>query len=116
MEPSPAKPVCRKVFLALLCAIVFIKFTPIFPLKYIASDHFIENTSIYYKFFYLSIVTTLVRFKYYFAWTLADAICNNAGVGFNGFDVNGEPLWNKFSNIDIVKFEVSFYRLIHPVF
>lgn len=52
-------------------------------------------------------VTTLIRFKYYFAWTFADATCNNAGIGFNGFDVNGNAKWDRFSNVDILKFEVS---------
>lgn len=70
-------------------------------------DYFVERTSLTYKFWYLSVITTLVRFKYYFAWTFADATCNNAGIGFNGYDANGIARWDKFSNIDILKFEVS---------
>lgn len=51
--------------------------------------------------------TTLVRFKYYHAWILADAICNNSGLGFNGYDANNNPRWDGISNINILKFEVS---------
>lgn len=53
--------------------------------------------------------TTTVRFKYYFAWLLADAICNNAGLGFNGFDSDGTPKWDLFTNIYVIPFEVSIY-------
>lgn len=51
--------------------------------------------------------TTTVRFKYYFAWLLADAICNNAGLGFNGYESDGSPKWDLFTNIYVIPFEVS---------
>lgn len=51
--------------------------------------------------------TTTVRFKYYFAWLLADGICNNCGLGFNGFDSDGSPKWDLFTNIYVIPLEVS---------
>jgi hypothetical protein len=48
----------------------------------------------------------LARFKYYHAWLFADAICNNSGLGFNGYDERGNPRWDAVSNIDVYKFEV----------
>lgn len=51
--------------------------------------------------------TTTVRFKYYFAWLLADAICNNAGLGFNGYDDDATPKWDLFTNIYVIPLEVS---------
>lgn len=48
----------------------------------------------------------LVRFKYYHAWIFADAICNNSGLGFNGYDENHQSRWDKVSNVDAFKFEV----------
>lgn len=51
--------------------------------------------------------TTAVRFKYYFAWLLADAIVNNAGLGFNGYETDGAPKWDLFTNIYVIPFEVS---------
>lgn len=78
-----------------------------YPLGELKDDFFVEGTSVTYKFWYLSVVTTLIRFKYYFAWTFADAICNNSGIGFNGYDERGGAKWDRFSNVDIVKFEAS---------
>lgn len=50
--------------------------------------------------------TTIVRFKYYFAWLAADAICNCSGLGFNGYDEIGSPKWDLISNINVIRFEV----------
>jgi hypothetical protein len=49
--------------------------------------------------------TTAVRFKYYFAWLMADAICNNSGLGFNGYEKDGTPKWDMISNIHVFAFE-----------
>lgn len=51
--------------------------------------------------------TTVTRFKYYHAWLLADAICNNSGLGFNGYDKDGNDKWDLISNINVVSFEVT---------
>lgn len=56
--------------------------------------------------------TTVTRFKYYHAWLMADAICNNSGLGFNGYDKDGNDKWDLISNINVVSFEVE---LFHPV-
>ncbi|RZB39174.1 IQ and ubiquitin-like domain-containing protein, partial [Asbolus verrucosus] len=105
IEPSPMWAVCKKIVVAVMCAVMFVKFLPMFPISRVKDDDFVENTSVTQKIVYLFVSTTLVRFKYYFAWTLADAICNNAGIGYNGIDENGSAKWDKFSNVDILKYE-----------
>lgn len=50
--------------------------------------------------------TSISRLNYYFAWTFVDAICNNAGFGFNGFDENGQVRWTLVTNVDIWEIEV----------
>lgn len=49
-----------------------------------------------------------VRFKYYYAWIFADAICNNSGFGFNGYDEHGSARWDAASNVDVYNFEVQY--------
>lgn len=56
--------------------------------------------------------TTIVRFKYYHAWLLSDAICNNSGLGFNGYDDDGNAKWDMISNINVISFEVSLNLII----
>ncbi|KAJ8946051.1 hypothetical protein NQ318_005529 [Aromia moschata] len=104
-EPSPVRAVIKKVILALICALMFVSFLPRYPISRLKDDHFVEATSISYKFWYLTVSTTLMRFKYYFAWTIADAVCNNCGLGFSGSNEDGTTNWNKVSNVDIFQFE-----------
>lgn len=54
--------------------------------------------------------TTVIRFKYYHAWLLSDAICNNSGLGFNGYESDGNPKWNLITNINVISFEVRSTR------
>lgn len=93
--------------MALICMLIFVKFIPMFSIERVKDSDFVENTSLMYKFWYLNGATLLIRFKYYFAWILADAICNNGNIGFNGYDADGNPKWDKFTNVYVFKFEVS---------
>lgn len=58
------------------------------------------------KLWFVMNATTVVRFKYYHAWLMGDAICNNSMLGFNGFDQDGKACWDLISNINIFAFEV----------
>lgn len=42
-------------------------------------------------------------------YSLADGVCNAAGLGFNGYDDKGRPKWNLVSNINIAAIEVRIY-------
>lgn len=127
-EPSPTKAVVKKVIACLVCAFIYMKFSSAYPIgnikgefrvgnveaefissfpQIILDDAFIDGLSIPYTFWFAMMCTTIVRFKYYFAWLLADAICNNAGLGFNGYDEDASPKWDLFTNIYVIPVEVS---------
>lgn len=107
LEPSPAIVVVKKVIGSLTCAVIFVAFIPSYPIKRIKDDDFMENTSVAYKIWYIMISTMVVRFKYYYAWLFADAICNNSGLGRNGQNSDGSPKWDLISNVDVLPFETS---------
>jgi lysophospholipid acyltransferase 1/2 len=107
IEPSPTKAVVKKVIGCLICAFVFMKFSTIYPIESLKDNDFSANTSFLYKFWFIMTSTTIVRFKYYHAWLLADAICNNSGLGFNGYDKDGNAKWDLISNINVVSFELA---------
>lgn len=105
-EPSPVKAVVKKVIASLVCALIFVKFATIYPIKAMKDDGFIAQSGFVYSFWYMMMATTAVRFKYYFAWLMADAICNCSGFGFNGYEQDGvTPRWDMVSNIDVWAFE-----------
>ena len=39
----------------------------------------------------------------------AEAVNNMCGLGFNGYDENGNAKWNRVTNVNILKVEVTFY-------
>ncbi|KAL3276761.1 hypothetical protein HHI36_012128 [Cryptolaemus montrouzieri] len=106
-EPSPFYAVFWKLVTAATCGACFIILGSYFPINEIKEQRFIEETGIAYKFWYMYVSTGLCRLKYYFAWIFADAICNNSGLGFNGYDERGFAKWDGVSNIDLLKFETG---------
>ncbi|PWA25548.1 hypothetical protein CCH79_00020825, partial [Gambusia affinis] len=110
---SPQMEVVRKVATSFFCLLVFLSVCKVFPVERNIEDDFIANTPFYAQvvYLYLSMLTT--RPKYYFVWTLADAINNAAGFGFNGYDSNGAPRWDLISNLRILNIEVRVVRTKH---
>lgn len=108
IEPSPIIAVLWKILTATVCGFLFLLLSSYFPINNLKDSRFLEETAIPYKFLYLYCTLMTVRIKYYFAWVLADAICNNSGLGFNGYTDDGQEKWDGASNVDIFKFEVSF--------
>uniref|UniRef100_A0A8B9GVZ2 Membrane-bound O-acyltransferase domain-containing protein 2-like n=1 Tax=Astyanax mexicanus TaxID=7994 RepID=A0A8B9GVZ2_ASTMX len=106
-DPSPNMEVVRKLGTCFLSLLVFLSVCKVFPVERNTDDDFIATTPIYAKvvYLYLSMLTT--RPKYYFVWTLADAINNAAGFGFNGYDSDGKPQWDLISNLRIMNIELA---------
>uniref|UniRef100_T1J3J3 Uncharacterized protein n=1 Tax=Strigamia maritima TaxID=126957 RepID=T1J3J3_STRMM len=104
-EPSAASAVFKKTAASILFAVMLLNVTPIFFISWITESEFLLNTPFYKKILYILISTSCVRFKYYHAWTLADAVCNASGLGFNGYNKDGTPRWDAFSNVNVLKFE-----------
>ncbi|XP_073522369.1 lysophospholipid acyltransferase 2-like isoform X1 [Phyllobates terribilis] len=65
------------------------------------------NNSVLYLFLELYLTAASRRPKYYFAWTLADAINNAAGFGYNGISDDGEERWDLLSNLNILRIETA---------
>lgn len=78
---------------------------------FVLDETFLLETPLYSKIWFIIVITSLTRFKYYFAWTLADAVCNASGFGFSGYNEKGDQEWNLLDNIDILGVEVFFQYL-----
>ncbi|CAB1342732.1 unnamed protein product [Coregonus sp. 'balchen'] len=107
-DPSPnVSIVVRKLATCFFSLMVFLSVCKVFPVERNIDDDFIANTPFYAQvvYLYLSMLTT--RPKYYFVWTLADAINNAAGFGFNGYNSDGSPRWDLISNLRIMDIEFA---------
>ncbi|KAM4688963.1 lysophospholipid acyltransferase 1 [Discoglossus pictus] len=106
-DPSPNEAVIQKLFIALISVVLFLIFTKAFPILYVIDDTFLNEASFLTRLGYLCIAVQAIKPKYYFAWTLADAINNAAGYGFNGVDGNGRYKWDLISSLNIWNIETA---------
>ncbi|KAM9316052.1 lysophospholipid acyltransferase 2 [Gastrophryne carolinensis] len=113
-EPSPNAVVVHKVVVCAVSLAFYMTATRILPVEYNIDEHFLETSSVPTRVIYLYLSLMAARPKYYFAWTLADAINNAAGFGFQGYDKNGEENWDLVSNLNIrnIEFSTSFKMFI----
>ncbi|XP_043575095.1 lysophospholipid acyltransferase 1 isoform X3 [Chiloscyllium plagiosum] len=105
-DPSPLRAVANKMVITFICLVWFTLITKNFPISYNVDDKFISEASFFRKLCYLFLSVHASRPKYYFAWTLADAVNNAGGFGFNGLDKNGNLRWDLISNLNIWNIEM----------
>ncbi|GAB0185672.1 lysophospholipid acyltransferase 2 [Grus japonensis] len=106
-DPSPNIAVAQKLLICGLSLLFHMTITKTLPVEYNIDDDFRATASWPVRFFYLYVSLMAARPKYYFAWTLADAINNAAGFGFRGYDKNGVTRWDLVSNLRIQQIEFS---------
>ena len=56
-----------------------------------------------YRVAVIYLVGFTYRFKYYFAWTVAEAALVLSGFCWNGWDASGKPRWDRYSNARILQ-------------
>ncbi|XP_066242018.1 lysophospholipid acyltransferase 2 isoform X3 [Saccopteryx leptura] len=106
-EPLPNMAVTQKLLVCGLSLFFHLTVSNMLPVEYNIDEHFQATTSWPARVLYLYVSLLAARPKYYFAWTLADAINNAAGFGFRGYDKNGEACWDLISNLRIQQIEMS---------
>ncbi|KAM5143126.1 lysophospholipid acyltransferase 2 isoform 1-T1 [Callospermophilus lateralis] len=106
-EPSPNEAVVQKLLVCGLSLLVHLTISNMLPVEYNIDERFQATASWPTKITYLYMSLLAARPKYYFAWTLADAINNAAGFGFRGYDRNGAARWDLISNLRIQQIEMS---------
>ncbi|XP_036118582.1 lysophospholipid acyltransferase 2 isoform X3 [Molossus molossus] len=106
-EPSPNAAVSQKLLVCGLSLLVHLTVSNMLPVEHNIDARFRATASWPTKVIYLYVSLLAARPKYYFAWTLADAINNAAGFGFRGYDRNGEARWDLVSNLRIQQIEMS---------
>uniref|UniRef100_A0A8K9ULT9 Membrane bound O-acyltransferase domain containing 1 n=1 Tax=Oncorhynchus mykiss TaxID=8022 RepID=A0A8K9ULT9_ONCMY len=113
-EPSPMAAVTRKLLICGVCMVLFLTLTKAFPVTYNVDSHFVNEAPFLTRLTYAFFSIQAARPKFYFAWTLADAINNAAGYGFKGVDEAGQVSWDLISNISIwgIETATSFKKFI----
>ncbi|XP_039523217.1 lysophospholipid acyltransferase 1-like isoform X1 [Pimephales promelas] len=106
-EPSPVRTVVNKLLVCVCCLLWFFIITKAFPISYNVDPQFVSDASFVTRLAYALISIQAARPKFYFAWTLADAVHNAAGFGVSGVNARGEVSWDLVSNVHIWEIETA---------
>ncbi|XP_030639097.1 lysophospholipid acyltransferase 1 [Chanos chanos] len=106
-DPSPVRAVIYKLLICAVCMFWFLTVSKAFPVSYNVDPQFISEAPLLTRLAYTFVSVQGARPKFYFAWTLADAIHNAAGYGIRGVDEKGEVSWDLVSNIRIWEIETA---------
>ncbi|XP_077096325.1 lysophospholipid acyltransferase 1 isoform X4 [Siphateles boraxobius] len=106
-EPSPVRTVINKLLVCVCCLLWFFIITKAFPITYNVDPQFVSDASFVTRLAYALISIQAARPKFYFAWTLADAVHNAAGFGVSGVNERGEVSWDLVSNVHIWEIETA---------
>lgn len=72
------------------------------PMKYVS-----RNPSDVIRLLTLQLAGVVARFKFYGAWCAAEGACIASGLGFNGFNSEGKPVFTRCRNVDIKNIELA---------
>uniref|UniRef100_A0A1A7ZVM8 Membrane bound O-acyltransferase domain containing 1 n=2 Tax=Nothobranchius furzeri TaxID=105023 RepID=A0A1A7ZVM8_NOTFU len=106
-DVSPLKAVCRKLVVCCCCLLFFFVVTRSLPITFNVNPDFVSHAPFLSRLTYAFFSIQAARPKFYFAWTLADAVNNAAGFGFRGMDGSGKPCWDLISNVNIIGIETA---------
>ncbi len=48
-----------------------------------------------------------MRNKYYFVWLLVESVNNLTGLGFSGYDKDGQAKWDLVTNVHVLNIELA---------
>ncbi|XP_034531393.1 membrane-bound O-acyltransferase domain-containing protein 2 [Notolabrus celidotus] len=106
-EPSSKNDVISKLCTCAISLGIYLSLCKLLPVEHAIDEEFVSSTPFYLQVIYLYLAMLALRPKYYFVWTLADAINNAAGFGFNGYNKDGSPRWDLISNLRILDIEFA---------
>jgi len=103
---KPWRPAIGKLAFSGFCFLLLVFVAPSMGPEIIADDYY-KNLGIIKWSLIWFFVIMMQRVQYYYAWVLADAICNLSGFGFNGYDANGKERWDLVTNVHPFRVETA---------
>ena len=107
-KPATLIPGFKCLIIGVITLVLHMKLSAIFPIKIMYNIDFINNVPYYERYGRLMLAMLSERFKFYFAWKVAEGASILGGFGFEGYTSNGlEKGWKGVENIDILGFELA---------
>lgn len=106
--PSSVAPGLIELLKAVVLLVLHIVLSGIYPYQSLYDPEWVSATPILQRISHLFISLLASRFKFYFAWKVAEGACVLAGFGFEGYDSAGKVIgWKGAQNMDVLSFETA---------
>jgi len=105
-QPPCLDPVLRCFFLGLFFMIITQIGSAIFPSHLLKTEEYYD-LSFVSRVLYMRCSMEFCLMKYFGVWLMSEGICILTGIGFNGYEKDGKPLWNGLTNIKPYEFDFA---------
>ncbi|XP_020849805.1 lysophospholipid acyltransferase 5 [Phascolarctos cinereus] len=99
-------PALKRLSLGLFYLVGYTLLSPYITDEYLLSQDY-ENRPFWFRCLYMLVWGKFVLYKYVTCWLVTEGVCILTGLGFNGLDEKGHPLWNACANMKIWLFETN---------
>lgn len=107
-KPATLLAGLQRLLVGVICLVLYMKLGAIFPVKMLYDKNWIATLPYYERYGRLMVAMLTERFKFYFAWKIAEGASILGGFGFEGYNADGkEKGWKGVENIDIIGFETA---------
>ncbi|XP_025936084.1 lysophospholipid acyltransferase 5 isoform X1 [Apteryx rowi] len=105
-KPNSFVPALKRLSLGLLFLVTYTLSSPYISDEYLISDDYMEKP-FWFRCFYILIWGKVILYKYVTCWLVTEGVCILVGLGYNGKDQSGKPMWDACANMKVWLYETT---------
>ncbi|KAI1242170.1 Lysophospholipid acyltransferase 5, partial [Lamprotornis superbus] len=105
-RPNSFVPALKRLGLGFLFLVTYTLSSLYISDEYLTSDDYMEKP-FWFRCGYILIWGKIILYKYVTCWLVTEGVCILVGLGYNGKDQNGKPLWNACANMKVWLYETT---------
>ncbi|XP_029875294.1 LOW QUALITY PROTEIN: lysophospholipid acyltransferase 5 [Aquila chrysaetos chrysaetos] len=105
-RPNSFVPALKRLSLGLLFLVTYTLSSLYVSDEYLISDDYMEKP-FWFRCGYILIWGKIILYKYVTCWLVTEGVCILVGLGYNGKDQSGKPLWDACANMKVWLYETT---------
>uniref|UniRef100_A0A493T1F6 Lysophospholipid acyltransferase 5 n=1 Tax=Anas platyrhynchos platyrhynchos TaxID=8840 RepID=A0A493T1F6_ANAPP len=105
-RPNSFVPALKRLSLGLFFLVTYTLSSQYISDEYLISDDYMEKP-FWFRCGYILIWGKIILYKYVTCWLVTEGVCILVGLGYNGKDQNGKPMWDACANMKVWLYETT---------
>ncbi|NXX50241.1 MBOA5 acyltransferase, partial [Tricholaema leucomelas] len=105
-RPNSFVPALKRLSLGLVFLVTYTLASLYVSDDYLISDDYMEKP-LWFRCGYIMIWGKIILYKYVTCWLVTEGVCILVGLGYNGKDQSGKPLWDACANMKVWLYETT---------